>query len=178
MSVNTSIVSVCGLILTGLNILDVSYASCCCAFFLVSISQASVTTAMTTSPLLTEVSSGLSSLSLVTVAPSLMGLPVTLGQSDVVLLPLLPPRCSGGVIGLATLSQQQPPPLMPLQAYANYEMGSPLVGFIFRVGSPTVLYIICLLSVLVSALFFQVPCWMPYSPMGGSTVGVYTIAIL
>ena len=60
-----------------------------------------------------------------------MGLPVTMGQCDVVLPPPLMPRCSGGVIGLATVSQQQPPSLMPLQAYANYAMGSPQVGFSF-----------------------------------------------
>ena len=44
-------------------------------------------------------------------------------------------------------------------------MGSPQVGFFFRVGPPNILYIICWLSVLVSAFYFQVPSWMPYSPM-------------
>ena len=80
---------------------------------------------MTTTPPVTVVSSGMSSLSLVTVAPSLMGLPTMLGQHDVVLLPPLTPRCSGGVLGHASVPQQQPPSLMPLQAYANYAMGSP-----------------------------------------------------
>ena len=83
------------------------------------------TMAMTTTPLVTVVSSGMSSLSSVTMAPSLMGLPTTLGQHDVVLPSPLTPRCSGGVIGLASVPQQQPPSLMPLQAYANYAMGSP-----------------------------------------------------
>ena len=55
---------------------------------------------------------------------------------------------------------------MPLQAYANYAMGSPQVGFFFRVEPPTVLYITSLVSVLVSAFYFQVHCWMPYSPLG------------
>ena len=54
---------------------------------------------------------------------------------------------------------------MPLLAYANYAMGSPQVGFFFRVEPATVLYIICLVSILVSAFCFQVPSWMPYSPM-------------
>ena len=88
------------------------------------MSQASTTMVTTTTPPVMVVSSGSSSLSLITVAPS-MGLPTTLGQCDVVLPTLLTPRCTGGVIGLATVSQQQPPSLMPLQAYANYAMGSP-----------------------------------------------------
>ena len=107
--------------------------------------------------------------SLVTEAPSLMGLPLTLGQSDVVLPPLLTPRYSGGVIGLTTVSQQQPPSLIPLQAYANNAMGSPQVGFFFR-GLPQfcILYIWCLVWCLI---YFQVPCWMPYSPMGAQPLG-------
>ena len=60
---------------------------------------------------------------------------------------------------------------MPLLAYANYAMGSPQVGFFFRVEPPTVLYIVCLLSILVSAFYFQVPSWMPYSPMGAQLLG-------
>ena len=115
-----------------------------CSFI---ICQASKTMATTTTPVGTVVSSSLSSLSWVTMAPSLMGLPATMGQNDVVLPPPLTPRCSGGVIGLATVSQQQPLSLIPLQAYANYAMGSPKVGFLFRVESPTILHILCLLSV-------------------------------
>ena len=49
-------------------------------------------------------------------------------------------------------------------------------SFFLRVEPPTILYIICLVSVLVSAFYFQVPCWMPYSPLGGSTIGVCIIA--
>ena len=75
-------------------------------YFVVSLPKASTTMAMTTTPLVTVVSSGLSSLSSVTVAPSLLGLPATLGQYDVVLLPLLSLRCPGGVIGLASVPQQ------------------------------------------------------------------------
>ena len=84
------------------------------------MSQASTAMATTTTPLMTVVSSDLSSLSSVTMAPSLMGLPVTLGQRDVVLPPLLMPGCSGGVIGLATVSQQQPQSLMPPGLYKLY----------------------------------------------------------
>ena len=40
-------------------------------------------------------------------------LPATLGKHDGVLLPLLTLRCPGGVIGLASVPQQQPPFLMP-----------------------------------------------------------------
>ena len=119
---------------------------------------------ITTQPVMV-VSSGLSSISSVTMAPSLMGLPATLGWHEVVLPPPLMPRGSGGVIGLACVPQQQPPSLMPLLAYTNYAMGSPQVGFFFRVEPPTILYIICLLSILVSAFYFQVPSWMLYSPM-------------
>ena len=140
-------------------------------FFVVFImSQVSTTMAMTTTLLVTVVSSGMSSLSSVTMAPSMLGLTATLGEHDLVLLP--PPTLSpGGVIGLASVPQQQPPSLVPLQAYANYAMGSPQVGFFFRVEPPTILYIISLVSVLVSAVYFQVPCWMPYSPMGPQPFG-------
>ena len=113
---------------------------------------------MIITPQVTMVSSGMPSLSSMTMAPSLRGLPTILAQHDVVLLPPLSPRCSGGVLGHASVPQQQPPSSMPLQAYANYAMGSPQVGFFFRVEPPTVLYIICLVPVLVSAFYFQVPC--------------------
>ena len=106
------------------------------------MSQASTTRAKTITPVVTVVWSGMSCLlSLVTMAPSLMGLPATSGQHDVVLSPLLTPRCSRSVVGLATVLQQQPLFQMSLQAYANYAIGPPLVGFSFRVEPPTVLYL-------------------------------------
>ena len=158
--------------LLDLMLMVVCYASCCCTFLCSFImSQASPTTAMTTTPLVTVVSSGMSSLSLVTIGPSLMGFPATLGQHDVVLPLPLTPRHSGGVVGLASVPQQQLPSQMPLQAYANYVMGPPQVGFFFRVEPSTILYIICLVSVLMSAFCFQVPCWMLYSPMGAQPLG-------
>ena len=124
--------------------------------------------AMTTTTPVLVVPSGLSS---VTVAPSLMMFLVTLHQHGVVQPPPLMPRGSGGVIGLASVPQQQPSSSMPLLTYANYAMGSPQVGFFFRVEPPTVLYIICLVSPLVSAFYFWVISWMLYSPMGPQPLG-------
>ena len=112
------------------------------------------TTAMTTTSPVMVVSSGLSLVSPLTVAPSLTGFPVRLDKHGVVQPPPLMLRGSGGVIGSASVPQQQPPSLMPPLAYANYAMGSPQVGFFFRVEPPTILYIVCLVSVLVSAFYF------------------------
>ena len=53
----------------------------------------------------------------------------------------------------------------------NYAMGSPQVGFFFRVEPPTILYITCLVSILVSAFYFKVLSWMPYSPSGTQPLG-------
>ena len=113
--------------------------------------------AMTTTSPVTVVSSGMSSLSLVTMATSLMGLPSTFGQPDVVLPPPLTPRCFGCVIGLASVSQQQPSSLVPLQAYA---MGSPQVGFIFRVEPPPfcILCVLCLFWCLHSTFRCHAGC--------------------
>ena len=41
-------------------------------------------------------------------------------------------RGSGGVLGSVSVPQQQTPYLMPLLPYANYVMGSPQVGFFFQ----------------------------------------------
>ena len=112
------------------------------------------TTDMTTTPLVMVVSSGLSSVSSLMVAPSLTRFPVSLYQHGVDPPPPLMPRGSGGVIGSVSAPQQQTPSSMPLLAYANYAMGSPQVGFFFRVEPPTILYIICLVSILVSAFYF------------------------
>ena len=78
-----------------------------------------ISTAMTTTPPVTVVSSGLLSVSSVTIAHSLMGFPITLDQYGVVQPPPLMPRGSGGVIGSTSVPQQQPPSLMPFLAYAN-----------------------------------------------------------
>ena len=122
--------------------MDVCYASCFCSFLcsVFIVSQASTTMAMTPTPPVTVVCSSMSSLlSMITMPPSLMGLPVTSDQHDVVLLPPLTPRHSGVIVGLATVPQQQPLSHMPLLAYANYAMGPPQAGFYFRIELPTFL---------------------------------------
>ena len=116
---------------------------CLFLYILVGIMSHVSTMATTTSPPVMVASSGLSSVSSVTVAPSPLRLPATMDQCGVVQPPPLMPRGSGGVICPTSVPQQQPPSLMPLLAYANYAMGSPQVGFFFRVEPPTVLYIIC-----------------------------------
>ena len=98
-----------------------------------------------------------------------MGFPATSGQHDVILPPLLTARDSGGVVGLATEPQQQPHSQMPVKAYANYARGPPQVGFSFRVQPPRI-FSYKLMLVIMYAFCFQVPCWMPYSPMGGSNI--------
>ena len=64
------------------------------------------TMAMTTTIPVMVVSSGLLSVSSVTMAPSIMWLPTTLGQYEVVQPPPLMLRGSGGVIGSASVPQQ------------------------------------------------------------------------
>ena len=125
------------------------------------MSQASTTTATTTTPLVTVMCSGTSSfLSTVTMAPSLMGLSVTPAQHDVFMSPSLTPRNSGGVVSLATLPQHQPQSQMPLQAHANYAMGRPQVGFSFRVEIPTSLFLYawCLFWCMLSAFRCHAGC--------------------
>ena len=138
------------------------------------MSQVITSMGMTTTSPVTVVSSGMSSLSSVIMAPSLMGPPAMLGQHDVVLTP----RCSGGVLGHASVPQQQPPSLMPLHAYANYAMGSPQVGFFFRVEPPHcfVYYMFCV-SCGVCFLLSSAMLDAIFTP-GDSTIGVCTIATL
>ena len=137
-----------------------------------------LTMALTTTPPVTVVSSGLSSVSSVTVAPSLTGFPVSLDQHGMVPPPPLMPRGSGGVLGSVSVPQQQPPSSMPPLAYANYAMGSPQVGFFFRVEPP----IICILymfgvhsGVCFLLLGAELDAIFTY---GGSTIRVCTLATL
>ena len=97
------------------------------------------TMALTPTPLVTVVPSGLSS---VTVAPSLTGFPVSLDQHGMVPPPPLMPRGSGGVLAQFLCQSCKLPSSVPSLAYANYAMGSPQVGFFFRVEPPTILYLI------------------------------------
>ena len=103
--------------------------------------------------------------------PFLIGAHMMSGQHDVVLPWPLIPRNSGGVVGLATVLQQQPQSQMPFQAYANYALGPLQVHSFFRVEPPTVFVFICLVSVMVYAFCFLVPCWMPYSPLRAQPLG-------
>ena len=114
-----------------------------------------LTMAPTTTPPFTVVSSDLSSVSSVIVAPSLMGFPVSLDQHGMVPPPPLMLRGSGGVLGSVSVPQQQTPSSMLPLSYANYAMGSPQVGFFFRVEPPTIIVsYICLVSILVSTFYF------------------------
>ena len=99
------------------------------------------TKALTTTPPVMVVSSGLSSVSSVTVTPSLTGFPVSLYQYGMVPPPPLMLRGSGGVLGSVSVPQQQTPSSMPPLAYVNYAMGCPQVGFFFRVEPPIILYL-------------------------------------
>ena len=54
-----------------------------------------------------------------------------------VLPPLLMLRDTRGVVGLATVQQQQPQSQMPPQLYDSYAMGLLQVGFSFKVELPT-----------------------------------------
>ena len=101
------------------------------------MSNVSITAPTTTTPITV-----VSSMSSVTVAPSLTGFPVSLDQHGMVPLPPLMLRGSGGVLGSVSVPQQQTPSSMLPLAYANYANGSPQVGFFFRVEPPTILYLI------------------------------------
>ena len=134
--------------------------------------------APTTTLPVTVVSSGQSSVSSVTVAPSLTGFPVSLDQHGMVPPPPLMLRDSGGVLGSVSVSQQQTPSSMPPLAYANYPMGSPQVGFFFRVEPP----IICILymfgvhsGVCFLLLDAELDAIFTY---GGSTIRVCILATL
>ena len=117
-----------------------------CSFI---ISQVSTTMTITTTPPVTVVSSGMSSISSVAIAPSLMGLPATLGQHDVVLPPPLTESWSCYW-----------PCFCVTAATSIFDASSGLCQLChgFSTGKflepPTVLYIICLVSVHVSAFYF------------------------
>ena len=58
-----------------------------------------------------------------------------------------------GVLGSVSVPQQQPPSSMPPLAYANYAMGSPQVGFFFRV-EPSIICILYMFGVHSGVCFF------------------------
>ena len=122
------------------------------------------------------VSSASSTTITVTMAPTFMELADTLGQLYVVSLPpLIPSDTIRGVVGLATVLQQQPNCQTPSQAYANYVMGPSQVSFFFKVEPP--------ISFLIGVCY-GVCCLLSGSSVTvrftnkGSTTGACTTATL
>ena len=122
--------------------MDVCYASCCCCFLcsVFIMSQASTNVAMTTTSPVTYVLWYIISHLIVYHSPLLDGASSNIRSAWCGSATTTDTRHSGGVVGLATVPQQHFPSQMPLQAYANYAMGPPLVDFSFRVEPPTILY--------------------------------------
>ena len=136
------------------------------------------TMALTTIPLVMVVFSGLSSVSSVTVAPPLTGFPVSLDQHGMVPPPPLMPRGFGLVLGSVSVPKQQAPSSMLPLAYANYAMGSPQVGFFFRVEPPIILYLIYV-GVCSGVCFFLLGAKLDaIFTYGDSTFRVCTFATL
>ena len=100
-----------------------------------------LTTALTTTPPVTVVSSGLFFHVISDSGSFPDRVSSKLGSARHGSTPPLMLRGSGGVPGSVSVPQQQPPSSVPPLAYANYAMGSPQVGFLFRVEPP----IICIL---------------------------------
>ena len=67
---------------------------------------------------------------------------------------------------------QQPQSHMPSQAFANCAMVSPQVSFCFRVEPPSDSCVMCLVFVVVFVFCFQVPMWLPCSPVGLNYLGL------
>ena len=135
-----------------------------------------MTTTITIPPV-TVVCCGTSFLNMmVMLAPTSVG-QITLHQQDLVLPEQLISRDLMRVsAGLMHVPQQQPTQSqISSQAYAYYAMGPLWVGFTFRVGPPTNSYFIYSMSIVVFALCFHVPMWLPCSPRG-STIGVFDTA--
>ena len=133
------------------------------------------TIALTTTPPVTVVSSGLSSVSSVT---SLTEFPVSLDQHGMVPPPPLMLRGSGGVLGSVSVPQHQPPSSMSSLAYANYAMGSPHVGFFFRV-EPPIICILYMFGVCSGVCFLLLGAELDaVFTYGGSTIMVCTLATL
>ena len=136
-----------------------------CSVFLMS--QITVTTAITTPPVTIMSSRAMPITRMIMLAPTSLG-QATLGQHDVVLLSqvILRDTVTGSAALTIVQHQQQPQSQMPSQAYAIYAMGPPQVSFSFRVESPTDSLCHVSWSVIVFAVCFQVPMWLPGPPMG------------
>ena len=162
----------------GVSALEMFICSFLYIFFVVHYVSHVSTTAPTTTPPVTVVSSGMSSVSSMTVAPSLTGFPVSFDQHGMVPPPPLMPRGSGGVLGSVSVPQQQPTSSMPPLAYANYAMGSPQVGFFFRV-EPPIICILYMFGVCSGVCFLLLGAELDaIFTYGGSTFGVCTLSTL
>ena len=105
-----------------------------CKLFVLMMSLTGCMSATTTTTLLAAVCSmALPITTIVTRAPTSVGLAAS-GQHDGVLPPQLMMRHKmRSSVGLTTvLQQQQPPSQMPPQAYSNYAMGPPHVNVLFE----------------------------------------------
>ena len=102
-----------------------------CSVFLI-MSEVTVTTTTTTSPVTVVCSGALFITMTVVMAPTSVG-QTSLGQYDVVLMPLLILRDIVGVLLASPLcpSNKKPQYQMPSQAYASYAMGPLQVSFLF-----------------------------------------------
>ena len=83
-------------------------------------------------------------------------------------------RCSW----LSSVPQQQTPSSMPPLAYATYAMGSPQVGFFFRV-EPPIIYILYMFGDCSGVCFLLLGAELDaIFTYGGSTFGVCTLVTL
>ena len=108
----------------------------------------------------------------VTMAANTVGLG-TWHHHDVVLLPpLIPMDTVRATICLTTvLQQQQSQSQISFQAFVNYAMDPPQVSFSVRVEPPTDFNM--LVSVMVFVFCFQIPMWLPCSPIGLNCLGLH-----
>ena len=106
--------------------------SCWCTTLLWCIFSVSQATVTTTTPPVTSVCSGASTMT-VSVAPTSKGLAAALAKNDVVLQPpLIMADTVKGVVGLATMLLQEPQSKMPSQAYMSNSMSHSQVYFLFQ----------------------------------------------
>ena len=118
--------------------------------------------------------SGASLTSMMVTVASTSGTQITLGQHDVVLLPLfIPGDTVGSSAGLTTMPQQQLQCQIPSQTYANYALVLPRYISLSELSLPRISYVMCW-CLLWCCFLFQVPMWLPCSPMGTQLLGFAT----
>ena len=88
--------------------------------------------------------------------------------NNMFITPPLMPGDTGGVVGLATVLQQQPQSQMPSKAYIHYAKGPLQVSFSFKVEHPTnlLIYAFLLSGAMLDAIFTN----------GGTSIWVCTTA--